>query len=80
MSLLSHKGGEWERKERRVERWRLFLRTGVEEVAGNEYASTPMYPVSSLHRDIRSPAIHLSSFFMVIITDYFCTCNIFIFI
>jgi hypothetical protein len=80
MSLLSHKEGEWERKEKRVKRWRLCLRTGVEEVAGNEYGSTPMYPASSLQRYIYSLAIHPSSFFMVIIRYYFYRCGIFIFI
>jgi hypothetical protein len=57
MPLLSHKEGEWERKEKRVERWRLCLRTSGEEVVGNEYGSTPMYRVSSLQGYIYSPAI-----------------------
>jgi len=40
------------------------LHTSVEEVAGNEYGGTPMYPVSSLQGYIYSPAIQPSSSFL----------------
>jgi hypothetical protein len=57
MSLLSYKGGEWERKEKPVGRWRLCLCTSGEEAVRNECGNTPMYRVSSLQGYTYFPAI-----------------------